>query len=608
MKIISFHISIIILLIIYSSDLIGQEYSIMSYNIRYDNTKDTENAWRDRKEKIVQLIDNYHPDILGVQEGLFHQVKYIADNLEDFCFVGKGRKDGKQEGEFSAIFYDNTRFTVIESSTFWLSKTSDTGTIGWDAALERICTYGLFEDKSTKSRIWVFNTHFDHVGITARQKSAKLILSKIDEVNNTGLPVILLGDLNSTPNSKPIQIIKKKLSNALEVSEKKIYGPKGTYNGFNPSEIVAKQIDYVFVNRLKVLSYMHIDDRMDDNKLVSDHLPILVRVEDAYANNKSVSDDYFDFYGRNDILTGGVKMIPISTPVGDFNVWTKRIGNNPKIKVLLLHGGPGANHMYLESFDSYFPKEGIEYYYYDQLGSNYSDQPVDTSLWNIDRFVEEVEQVRKALNLDSSNFYLYGQSWGGILAMEYTFKYPSNIKGLIISNMMASIPDYVTYANDVLGPQLDPKVLKEIKELEAKEEYTNPRYLELIETHYYPQHVLHMPLENWPEPVIRSFSKLNNQIYVTMQGPSEFGVAGDAKLKYWDRSSDLSKIKIPTLTIGGAYDTMDPEHMKWMGSEVQNGRYLHCPRGSHLAMYDDQETYFRGMIRFIRDVENGSFE
>jgi len=174
--------------------------------------------------------------------------------------------------------------------------------------------------------------------------------------------------------------------------------------------------------------------------------------------------------------------------------------------------------------------------------------------------------------------------------------------------MMSSIPDYITYAHEVLGSQLDPDVLKEIKELEADEDYTNPRYLDLIETHYYPQHVLHMPLEKWPEPVIRSFSKLNNQIYVTMQGPSEFGIAGDAKLKYWDRSSDLFKIKVPTLTIGGAFDTMDPQHMKWMASELENGRYLHCPKGSHLTMYDDQETYFSGLIQFIRDVENGKFD
>jgi proline iminopeptidase len=328
---------------------------------------------------------------------------------------------------------------------------------------------------------------------------------------------------------------------------------------------------------------------------------------DEKLSDQITPHSYYDNTGRNDVLTGGVKMIPIQTSAGEFNVWTKRIGNNPKIKVLLLHGGPGANHEYLESFDSFFPGAGIEYYYYDQLESSYSDQPNDSSLWHINRFVEEVEQVRQALNLDKENFYLYGQSWGGILALEYALKYQDHLKGLIISNMMASIPDYIKYAEEVLGPQLDPDVLAEIKALEADEDFSNPRYLELISTYYYPEHVLRMPLDSWPEPVVRSFSKTNNAVYVTMQGPSEFGVAGDARLKKWDRKADLSKIKVPTLTIGGAYDTMDPEHMKWMSTQLQHGRYLHCPEGSHLSMYDDQEIYYEGLIRFIKDVDEGKF-
>ena len=253
------------------------------------------------------------------------------------------------------------------------------------------------------------------------------------------------------------------------------------------------------------------------------------------STSKTIS--YFDNTGRDDILTGGVKVIEIETPSGKFNVWTKRVGNNPTIKVLLLHGGPGANHEYFESFDSYFPAAGIEYYYYDQLGSAYSDQPKDTSLWHTARFVEEVEQVRIALNLEKNNFYLLGHSWGGILAIEYALKYQQNLKGMIISNMMASIPAYVEYAENVLGPQLDPDVLKEIKGYEEAEDYANPHYLELIETHYYPEHVLRMPLEKWPEPVVRSFSTLNPDVYVLMQGPSEFGVAGDARLKNWDNCS-----------------------------------------------------------------------
>ncbi|MEO9805206.1 MAG: proline iminopeptidase-family hydrolase [Reichenbachiella sp.] len=313
--------------------------------------------------------------------------------------------------------------------------------------------------------------------------------------------------------------------------------------------------------------------------------------------------NYLDYADREDKLSGGVRMIPIQTPAGEFKVWTKRVGNHPTMKVLLLHGGPGATHEYFECFDSFFPQAGIEYYYYDQLESAYSDQPSDSSLWNIDRFVDEVEQVRIALGLDNSNFYLLGHSWGGILGIEYALKYQENLKGLIIANMVASIPSYMKYANEVLGPQLDPEVLAEIRALEASEDYANPRYADLVFTHYYPKHVIRMPLDQWPDPVSRAFAKINTDMYVTMQGPSEFGVVGDAKLKNWDRTQDLSKISVPTLTIGGAYDTMDPKHMEWMASQVQNGSYLHCPNGSHMDMYDDQETFFAGLIKFIKDVD-----
>jgi len=323
--------------------------------------------------------------------------------------------------------------------------------------------------------------------------------------------------------------------------------------------------------------------------------------------NESGSSSYLDYSNRDDLLSGGVKMIPINTSSGVFNVWTKRVGNNPRMKVLLLHGGPGATHEYFECFDSFLPAEEIEYYYYDQLESFYSDRPNDSTLWSVERYVDEVEQVRKALDLDASNFYLYGSSWGGILGMEYALKYPQNLKGLIISNMMASIPDYMTYAEEVLGPQLDPDILAEIRALEAAGDFGNPRYSELVFNHYYPEHVLRMPLEDWPNPVNRAFANINANLYVTMQGPSEFGVVGDAKLKNWDIKDQLPNISVPTLTIGGAFDTMDPEHMKWIASQVQNGKYLHCPNGSHLSMYDDQETYFKGMIQFIKDVDQGKF-
>lgn len=324
------------------------------------------------------------------------------------------------------------------------------------------------------------------------------------------------------------------------------------------------------------------------------------------TNNTRIDEtSYLDYSDRDDILSGGVRMISIQTSAGEFKVWTKRVGNNPKMKVLLLHGGPGATHEYLEAFDSYLPNAEIEYYYYDQLESAYSDQPNDRSLWSVDRYVDEVEQVRKALRLDKTNFYLYGQSWGGILAMEYALKYQDNLKGLIVSNMMASIPDYNKYANDVLGPQLNPEVLSEIRALEEKGDFSNPRYADLVFTHYYPKHVLRMPIEEWPNPVNRAFAHINHDFYETMQGPSEFGSMGNSKLKNWDITDQLSRISVPTLTIGGAYDTMDPKHMEWIATEVQKGQYLHCPNGSHMSMYDDQKTYFKGLIKFIKDIDQG---
>jgi proline iminopeptidase len=316
-------------------------------------------------------------------------------------------------------------------------------------------------------------------------------------------------------------------------------------------------------------------------------------------------NDYLDFSKRDDQATGGIKMIPISTPIGNFNVWTKRVGNNPKIKVLLLHGGPGGTHEFFECFDGFFPQESIEYIYYDQLGSYYSDQPNDNSLWTIERFVEEVEQVRKALKLDSSNFYLMGQSWGGILAMEYALKHQKNLKGLIIANMMASAPAYNKYAEEVLGPQLEPKVFSQIKEFEKNKDYSNPKYMELLMNYYYTEHILRMPVAKWPESINRAFKHLNPNVYVYMQGPSEFGITGNATLKNWDVTSRLKTLNIPTLVIGSKYDTMDPKHMEWISKEVQSGRFLYCPNGSHCSQYDDQEHYFPGVIRFLKDVDKG---
>ena len=327
----------------------------------------------------------------------------------------------------------------------------------------------------------------------------------------------------------------------------------------------------------------------------------------ACNNNKTstssaaTNDDLY-----KEVQTGGIKVIPIETSKGKFKVWTKKMGNNPKIKVLLLNGGPGATHEYFECFESFLSQEGIEFIYYDQLGCGNSDNPKDTAMWNLPRYVEEVEQVRKALDLNKDNFYLLGHSWGGLLAMQYALKYQDNIKGLIISNMMSSAPDYGKYAEEVLAPQFDPKVLDTIRQIEKKGDFQNPKYMELLYANYYVKHICRFPLEQWPEPVNRSFAKMNQSLYVTMQGPSEFGVGGN--LVHWDVKAELPKIKVPTLTIGGKFDTMDPEHMKWMSTQVQNGRFLLCPNGSHMSMYDDQKNYFPGLIRFIKEVDEGNFK
>jgi len=302
------------------------------------------------------------------------------------------------------------------------------------------------------------------------------------------------------------------------------------------------------------------------------------------------------------VLGGGARRIPVDTPKGTFHVWVKRIGNNPRLRVLLLHGGPGSTHEYLEACDSFLPAAGVEYYYYDQLGAGFSDQPDEPSLWDLDRFVDEVEQVRQALGLDRDSFVLYGQSWGGILGMEYALAHQQHLRALVISNMMASVPAYNAYAEQVLMPAMDQAKLAEIKRLEAAGQIEDPRYMELLTEQHYVHHVLRLPPADWPDPVQRGFAHINPAIYVSMQGPSELGISADAKLAYWDRFADLASIEVPTLVIGAQHDTMDPAHMQEMAAALPQGRYLYCPDGSHLAMYDDQQVYFAGLVEFLHEV------
>jgi len=270
------NITILATLIIMSANLIGQDLKLMTYNIKYDNKKDTVNNWNDRKESLASLIRHYQPSFIGTQEALHHQVTYIDNALSNFSYIGVGRDDGEQKGEYTSIHFDSTKHKVLDSNTFWLSKTPEKVSVGWDAALERICTYGLFENLKTKERFYVFNTHFDHIGKKAREKSANLILKKINNINEENLPVVLMGDFNLMPDEKPIQQVKSKMKDGKDLTEQPFYGPEGTFNGFDWNMKLDRRIDYIFVKKFKVKSYIHIDDRKENNKHISDHLPVLI--------------------------------------------------------------------------------------------------------------------------------------------------------------------------------------------------------------------------------------------------------------------------------------------------------------------------------------------
>jgi proline iminopeptidase len=297
-----------------------------------------------------------------------------------------------------------------------------------------------------------------------------------------------------------------------------------------------------------------------------------------------------------EIKTGGVQMVPVD---GKYQVWTKQVGSGP-ITVLTLHGGPGCTHEYFQCFEDFLPQHGMQFFYYDQLGSAYSDQPDDPNLWTVERFREEVEQVRAALGLEQ--FYLYGQSWGGMLGIEYALKYQQHLKGLIISNMTASIPSYVAHINE-LRQQLPSDLIRTMEKYEATGDYNAREYTEILFRHIYSQYICRT--DPWPEPLRRMFRHLSTPVYNTMQGPNEFVVTGN--FKDWDRWNDLRKITVPTLLSVGRFDTMRVADIEQMGRLIPRSRVTICEQGSHCAMYDDQEAYFRDMIQFIQDVETGRF-
>src|SRR5215813_7834110 len=248
------------------------------------------------------------------------------------------------------------------------------------------------------------------------------------------------------------------------------------------------------------------------------------------------------------VKTAGIRMIPIDG--GKYKVWTKKVGAG-KVKVLTLHGGPGFGHEYFESFEDFLPQHGVEFYYYDQLGSHYSDQPDDVSLWTIDRFREEVEQVRRALGL--TNFYLLGHSWGGMLGIEYALKYQKHLRGFVLSSMTASVPADMEYAAK-LRSELPKDVQAILDKYEKAGNFQAPEYQAVMLKEVYSRHICR--LDPWPEPLERSFRHLNEKVYITMQGPNEFVVTGN--FKDWDRWNDLPRIKVPTFVVSGRHDEMNP--------------------------------------------------
>ena len=266
------------LVVLASFSVSSQDLKIMSYNIKLDYPKEGKNSWTNRKPFMVNQIKFYEPDVLGVQEAMPNQMKDLDSLLTDYSFIGVGRDDGKDEGEYSAIFYKKDELEVVESSTFWLSQTPDKVSMGWDAVCNRVCTYALFLHKTTKEKFWVFNTHFDHVGKEARSKSAVLILGKIKHLNTEDYPVFLTGDFNMEPNHESIALITQTLKDSKEVAELD-FGPEGTFNGFHFDQPVTRRIDYIFISEdVEVNKYAVLSDNWN-MQYPSDHLPVLIEVK-----------------------------------------------------------------------------------------------------------------------------------------------------------------------------------------------------------------------------------------------------------------------------------------------------------------------------------------
>ena len=320
---------------------------------------------------------------------------------------------------------------------------------------------------------------------------------------------------------------------------------------------------------------------------------LTLKPTEALASEPSDPPPPGDALNPPGIKVAGIRMIPVVG--GKYKVWTKKIGSGP-IKVLLLHGGPGFTHCYLEAMESFLPQAGIEIYYYDQLGCGNSDIPDDPSLWTLPRYVEEVEEVRRGLGLD--NFVLYGHSWGGMLAIDYALKYQQHLRGLVISNMAAGVQAAIKRGITLKNTLLPPEKLARLNALEAKQDYDNPEYEGIMMEDLYPKMICR--IQPWPEPITRAFRLANLKIYNEMQGKSEFQVTGN--FKDWERWGRLHEIKVKALTLGARYDEMDPEDMKRMATLMPNATSAICPNGSHMALWDDQAIYFQHLLAYLKTV------
>ncbi|MCF1421708.1 endonuclease/exonuclease/phosphatase family protein [Mangrovimonas futianensis] len=255
----------------------SQELKVMTYNIKLDYPKEGENSWTNRKPFFINQIKFHEPDVMGVQEAMPNQMKDMSLLLPEYASLGVGRDDGKDEGEYSAIFYKKKKFKVLESSTFWLSETPEKVGMGWDAVCNRVCTYALLQNQNTDEKFWIFNTHFDHVGKEARKNSAVLIIEKIKELNKDQLPVVLTGDFNMEPEHESIQYILRTLKDSKTISNL-AFGPTGTFNGFHFNEPVTRRIDFIFVSEnIQVNKYAVLSDNWDLH-YPSDHFPIVVEL------------------------------------------------------------------------------------------------------------------------------------------------------------------------------------------------------------------------------------------------------------------------------------------------------------------------------------------